>query len=311
VLYVYPGFDGEPSFRYDNGNENYYLVASIGRVADRLILSGEIKPMIIVLPDASIWYGGAFYANSALAGQWEDIMAKELIDYIDDPDTVRFRSIPRKESRALSGHSSGGYGAMRVVIKYPDQYNSVSCIDAPLAFDSLATLFDDYLSESGIPVGDLDAFNNTDSTGLRSQPYKLMFYSMAATFTPRLQTGTTPLSKLLIALPFDQSANPVDSIWNIWLDNDLYSWLDNSVYADALNGQNIYMEWSDLDLYGFSGQTKAFFNRLGAVTNANTSWATFSSYDGYDARSRSFLYERLEEILKFHDRYLMDRYGNY
>ena len=83
TLYLLPGFDGEPSFNFEYGNETYFLAASIAKVADRLIASGEIKPMFIVMPDASIPYGGSFYANSTLAGKWEDMMSVELVHKID------------------------------------------------------------------------------------------------------------------------------------------------------------------------------------------------------------------------------------
>ncbi len=64
VLYLLPGYDGEPSFYYRFGNENYYRTSAIAAVADELIASGEIKPMFIVMPDASIYYGGSFFNNN-------------------------------------------------------------------------------------------------------------------------------------------------------------------------------------------------------------------------------------------------------
>ncbi len=105
VLYLLPGYDGEPSFYYQYGNELYSMASSVQQVADKLIADGEIKPMIIVMPDASIPYGGSFFANSSLIGKWEDMMARELVTYVDSPNKsglrtwltrslVRYRDIP-------------------------------------------------------------------------------------------------------------------------------------------------------------------------------------------------------------------------
>jgi S-formylglutathione hydrolase FrmB len=311
VLYLLPGYDGEPSFEYRFGNENYYQLANIAEVADRLIAAGEIKPMIIILPDASIPYGGAFYGDSELDGPWEDMMARELVEYVEASYlTLRDQTgFEDKDFRAVAGHASGGYGAVRLAMNYPDQYNSVSAIDAPLAFEDLAGLFDDYLTESSI--GSAADFVATDTTGIRSQPYKMLLYSMAATFSPSgVRDETTNFGKLQIGLPFDYQGTQVDTIWSKWLANDLYDWLDLPEYQTALSGQHLYFESSDHDINGFNAQTVKFQQKLSQVGISFAS-DTFSGYDGYDARSRSFLYDRLEYILKFHDQYLRDRFGQF
>jgi S-formylglutathione hydrolase FrmB len=312
VLYLLPGYDGEPSFYYRFGNENYYQIANVAEVADRLIASGEIKPVIIIMPDASIPYGGSFYANSSLEGPWEDMMAEELIHYVDTT-YLTLGDEYGKESRAISGNSSGGYGAVRLAMDYPDLFNSVSAIDAPLAFEGsgpftgVQELFGDYLTESGITSE--AGYQATDTTGFRNQPFKMLFYSMAATFSPSVAT-TTNFGKLRISLPFDYQGNLVDTVWSKWLANDLYSWLDDSQYQTALSGQHLYFESSDQTLNLFNQQTLLFEQKLNSLGITYES-AMFEGYSGYEHRSRSFLYDRIEHILKFHDRYLRDRFGNF
>lgn len=310
VLYLLPGFDGEPSFYYLFGNENYYSTSAIAAIADELIAAGEIKPLLIVMPDASIYYGGSFYNNNALAGEWESMMAVELVDYVDN--VSGFRSLVDKDSRAISGHSSGGYGAIRIAMAYPNVFNSVSAIDAPLAFEhgNMPQLFQAYLDESGI---DTQAeFDDTDTTGFRVQgkKYMMMMYSMAATFSPVMTPGATKFSKLQIQLPFDYQGQTVTSVWNAWLSNDLYSWLDNQAYRTNLAGHHLYLEHSSQDAYFFNLQTQAFIDKLHDV-GVNHTEATFGKYDGGSEFSRAYLYDRLAGILKFHDQYLKDRNGNF
>ncbi len=310
VLYLLPGFDGEPTFYFRFGNENYYLASAIAAVADELIASGEIKPLFIVMPDASIFYGGSFFNNSDLAGKWENIATYELIYYADN--VSKLRTLIDKESRAISGHSSGGYGAIRAAMKYPELYNSVSAIDAPLAFEhgNMDQLFDAYLLESGITTP--EQYLETDTTGFRvnNQIYKMLIYSMAASYSPGPYDDTTKFGKLHIRLPFDYQGNYVDAVWQQWLDNDLYSWLDDPTYRANLAGNHIYFEHSDHDIYMFNEQTNAFVEKLRDLNIAHEV-AAFTKYPGSDARSRTFLYDRIREILKFHDQYLKDRDGNF
>jgi S-formylglutathione hydrolase FrmB len=322
TLYLLPGFDGEPSFNFEYGNETYYLAASIAKIADRLIASGEIKPMFIVMPDASIPYGGSFYANSTLAGLWQDMMSVELVHKVDTISLDNFRqgsrlrTIAAKESRAIGGHSSGGYGAIRLAMTNDSLFNSVSAIDAPLAFNGGGTfsgikeLFDAYINESVITSE--EQYQATDTAGFRAQPFKILFYSMAASYSPVAKTGTK-FGNLQISLPFDYQGNAVDSVWNKWLDNDLYGWLDNTTYRNALRNQNFYFETSDHDVNMFNQQTQLFVQKLTSlnIEGVQVGSASFSKYEGSNAQSRTFLYDRLENILKFHNRHLRDRDGNY
>jgi S-formylglutathione hydrolase FrmB len=320
TLYLLPGYDGEPSFNFQYGNETYYLVASIAKVADRLIAAGEIKPMFIVMPDASVPYGGSFYANSTLAGKWQDMMSVELVHKVDTVslDNIRqgsgLRTIAAKESRAIGGHSSGGYGAIRVALTNDSLFNSVSAIDAPLdfgggdSFGGIKELFSAYLNESGITTD--EQYKATDTTGFRAQPFKLLFYSMAATYSPASKTSATGLGNLEIALPFDYQGSLVDSIWGKWMANDIFSWIDNATYRSVLQNQHLYLETSDHDVNLFNRQTQSFEQKLTSL-GINYESATFSKYEGADAQARTFLYDRLEYILKFHNKHLRDRDGNY
>lgn len=314
VLYLLPGWDGEPSFYYRYGNENYYLASAIRDIADQLIANGEIKPMIILMPDASIPYGGSFYGNSSLEGPWEDMMAEELVTHAEE-FFLTLGGEFGKESRAISGHASGGYGAMRIAMQYPDMFNSVSAIDAPLAlagdgdFGGVRELFDDYLDESGI--NSEASYYATDTLGFGNQPFKALMYSMAATYSSLLEpAGSSKFENLRITLPFDYTGTLDPAVWSQWMANDLYSWLDQTSYQEALDGQNIYFETSDHDVNFFNQQTLLFQQKLTSLGIAFES-ATFTGYEGYDAQSRSFLYDRIGNILKFHNGYLKNRFGEY
>jgi hypothetical protein len=93
----------------------------INQIFDRAIGFGKIKPVIVVMPDESTIYKGSFYANSKSAGNWSDFTSVELPNFFDK----NYRTIAKKESRGIAGHSMGGNGALRNAFLHPDIFSSV------------------------------------------------------------------------------------------------------------------------------------------------------------------------------------------
>jgi enterochelin esterase-like enzyme len=79
------------------------------------------KPMIVVLPDSKTVYGGSMYSRSQTTGDFEEYVAKDVVSYID----AHYRTIPNRKSRGLVGHSMGGYGALRIGMKYPNVFGAL------------------------------------------------------------------------------------------------------------------------------------------------------------------------------------------
>jgi enterochelin esterase-like enzyme len=83
------------------------------------IAAGKLPPMILVYASGGSQtnycdsYDGKYLA--------ETTVIKELIPYIDK----NYRTIASRGGRALQGMSMGGFGAMRLALKYPDLFSSV------------------------------------------------------------------------------------------------------------------------------------------------------------------------------------------
>ncbi len=58
------------------------------------------------------------------AWRYESFVARELVVYVDG----HYRTLPKRESRAIAGHSMGGHGAMFLSIRHPDQFSVVVCL---------------------------------------------------------------------------------------------------------------------------------------------------------------------------------------
>ncbi|MBZ5674386.1 MAG: alpha/beta fold hydrolase [Acidobacteriia bacterium] len=101
--------------------ESYTNVMWASDAADKTAAAGTSKEMILVFPDSYTRYDGSMYSNSPTTGNWETFLTEDLVSYIDS----HYRTIASRESRGLAGHSMGGYGTLRLAMKYPEMYAAI------------------------------------------------------------------------------------------------------------------------------------------------------------------------------------------
>ncbi len=114
VIYFLPN-PFEESYRYDFDHRDAQ------DLFDRAIADGVIKKFILVVVDMNTPLGSSWYANSSVTGNWEDFMIQELVPYID----ANFKTLSNRDSRGIAGIFIGGYGALRLGMRYPDVFGSV------------------------------------------------------------------------------------------------------------------------------------------------------------------------------------------
>lgn len=88
---------------------------------DRGVASGVVRDFIFVVPDYHTATTGSMFENSPVSGKWLDYTVQEVIPYVDK----NFRTIARKESRALVGEFFGGRGAFKLAMTYPELFSVV------------------------------------------------------------------------------------------------------------------------------------------------------------------------------------------
>jgi S-formylglutathione hydrolase len=130
VLYLLHGFTDSDSRWFGLNGAHFVNVQS---AVDRAYAHGA-RELIIVMPDAFTKYQGSMYSSSATTGNWEAFVTQDLVGYID----THYRTLARPASRGLAGHSMGGYGTMRLGMKYPAVFSSLyamspCCMGANLA----------------------------------------------------------------------------------------------------------------------------------------------------------------------------------
>ncbi|MBS1811145.1 MAG: alpha/beta hydrolase [Acidobacteria bacterium] len=83
--------------------------------------ANSAQEMIVVLPDSKTVHNGSMYSSSPTTGDFENYVARDVVTYID----AHYRTIPKRTSRGLVGHSMGGYGATRIGMKHSDVFGSL------------------------------------------------------------------------------------------------------------------------------------------------------------------------------------------
>lgn len=117
TLYLLHGFTSNAGV-WINGQ---YQGMKLQTLMDDSIKNGKVREMIVVAANGSNAYKGSFYTNSAVNGNWEDFIVRDLVDHVDK----NYRTIARAESRGIAGHSMGGYGSMMLGMKHPDIFSAV------------------------------------------------------------------------------------------------------------------------------------------------------------------------------------------
>jgi enterochelin esterase family protein len=145
VLYVLHGIGGDEDAWVTQGRATQIL--------DNLIARGEAKPMIVVFTNGNISCEAAPLENAqgyvnptmSLPQTMEGTFEKsfpEIVKFID----TRYRTIAKKQSRAVCGLSMGGFHTLNLSINYPDMFNYSGMFSAAIGVSdpSVSPMYQDF-----------------------------------------------------------------------------------------------------------------------------------------------------------------------
>jgi len=137
TIYLPPGYDHDERrypviymlHGYSDDDTGWLQFGEADRIAGEAINSGELPPVILVMPDGKVtWYVNDYKEERP----WQKMFITEFIPYIDKT----YRTRPRKEFRGILGLSMGGYGTLHIAMRHPGLFT------AAVAFSS-GTLTDE------------------------------------------------------------------------------------------------------------------------------------------------------------------------
>jgi S-formylglutathione hydrolase FrmB len=240
-VYLPPGYEDDPQRRYPSV---YVIQGYTGHLAmwrnrapyrqpfpetaDAVFASGQAPPVIMVYVDAWTRYGGSQFVDSPGTGRYHSYLCDEVVPWVDQ----HYRTLPAAAHRAITGKSSGGFGAMITPMLRPDLFGAL----ASHAGDSLYELC--YLPEFGKCArhlrdydGDIGRwwadFSSRVSFTREADQDLLMLLGVSACFSAREDGGAE--------LPFVPETGVLrPEIWQRWLDWDPVRMVPR--YAAALRG---------------------------------------------------------------------------
>lgn len=179
------------------------------------------RDMIVVLPNG----GRSFFANAAGMPQsrYEDVVALDLVQYVDS----NYRTLARRESRAIAGISMGGFGSALIALRHPDLFGTAGPLSAPLA--SARADGADASSRLIFGAPGTDERKARDPLTLAAQiaPEQAPYFYVACGLDDSLLSASREFAKVLEsrALPHRYVEVPGNHSWNVW-DAQLRAFLD-------------------------------------------------------------------------------------
>ncbi|MBA2768900.1 MAG: enterochelin esterase [Sporichthyaceae bacterium] len=226
--------------------------------ADAAFASGAAPPCVVVFVDAWTAYGGSQFVDSSGTGRYHSYLCDEVVPWVD----ARYRTIDDRESRAISGKSSGGFGAMITPMLRPDLFGAF----ATHAGDALYEYC--YLHEFAEAVRHLRSYDGDIWRwweDFRSRPAFTKPEDEALVTALGCSAAFSAAADGRPQLPFDPRSGVLrPELWARWLAWDPVRMVDG--HAAALRSMRaVWIDAGDKDDYFLDLGAQAFRNELSRI----------------------------------------------
>jgi S-formylglutathione hydrolase FrmB len=228
IIYYLPGFGNSATSFIQNPAPWLKFTQNI---------ADHITPMIVVIVDGHTRWGGSQYLNSAAQGNYADYVCDEIITTVEAQHPVPANGL----RRIIAGHSSGGFGALRLGLARHELFDGVVALSPDSDFPAshlplvkVAAVTNVSLAEiNRLAQGEEPVPNNGDLT------YVL---ALSAAYAPRGIFHRGQFEWI-----YDARGNFRPEVWQRWLDNDpLTIVLKRNAKAFGTN-QSVYLDGAAQD----------------------------------------------------------------
>ncbi|GAC1302385.1 MAG: alpha/beta hydrolase-fold protein [Vulcanimicrobiaceae bacterium] len=211
VLYVLHGYTGNVAASVAAGPWSTNVV----QWADRLICTGEMPPVLLVVVDGNTRLGGSQYVDSIHNGKYATYTVEDVVGHVDRT----YPTIAHEGGRAVLGKSSGGFGALHLVMTHPGVFGAVASHSGDTNFrGAYVPAFAGTQRTLEAHGGDSEAFVRAfEAKHKRSQTemMAIMLLGQAAAYSPR---AAMPFA---FDMPFDlRTGEYRDDVFARWLAYD-------------------------------------------------------------------------------------------
>lgn len=246
-VYVLTGFTGRGKMLLNDAA----FTPNFAERMDKLISERKIKPMIAVLPDCFTHYGGSQYINSSATGNYEDYLTKEIVPFVDE----NFNTFKSRNSRAVMGKSSGGYGSLIMALRHSDLFG-LACSTSGDCYFEMCYLPDfpkAFRAIKSEPRKLLAKMWNEDEKKGKHDFDGINIIGMSACYSPR---------EADFDLPFDlQTGELREEIWTKWQAHDPVRLVEK--HAESLKSLKLlYIDAGTRDEFALDIGAKVLVERL-------------------------------------------------
>jgi len=110
---------------YTDDDVGWVQMGEMNRILDTAIASGELPPMVVVMPDGGV----TWYVDSADGtAPWERMFLEEMMPAVESEYRVR----GGKRFRGIAGLSMGGWGTLTLAMRHPDLFSGAAAFSAAI-----------------------------------------------------------------------------------------------------------------------------------------------------------------------------------
>ncbi len=229
VIYYLPGF-GNSAARFITGSNTWLKLTQ--EIAD------QITPVVFVVVDGKTRWGGSQYLNSPAQGNYADYVCNEIVASVESRHPVPSNGI----RRIIAGHSSGGFGALRLGMARQQLFDAVVALSPDSDFN-LSHL--PLVKLAGVTNVAADQIGQFCSGRLPAPANGDLTYALAlsAAYAPRgfLHHGS-------FEWLYGSRGDFRERVWRRWLENDPLTIARTNPRAFG-RGQLVYLDGAANDAY--------------------------------------------------------------
>lgn len=267
AIYLIQGFTGQVDMWRNRSAHR----PSVIELIDALFSDPRVPPCLVVMVDCWTSLGGSQFLDSPGTGRYHTYLCEDVVSFVD----ARFPTLTDPGHRAITGKSSGGYGAMITPMLRPDLFGALATHAGDALFelsywkevpDVVRALRDEY-------GGSYERFfAELRTRPLMSRPSDAVLidqWAMAAAYSTD-EDGT-------VRLPFEvSSGRMIPEVWERWLAWDPVRMVAG--HADALRSlRAIYIDAGTRDEYFLDLGAVAFRDALAAIGVTDVHFETFNA----------------------------------
>lgn len=229
VIYYLPGF-GNSSARFITKPDAWLRWTQTN--------ADSCTPAVLVVVDGRNRWGGSQYLNSPAQGNYADYICDEVVAQVE----AKYPAPASGVRRIVAGHSSGGFGALRLGLARADLFDAVVAMspDSDFPLSHLPPAQAPGISK--VPLADIE--KQMKGAAPVPEDDELNYHlALSAAYAPRVDSKNGEFDWL-----YDGQGKFREEVWQRWMNNDPLTIVRKNPQAFATN-QIIYLEGSAQDEY--------------------------------------------------------------